>query len=215
MLQARKGQTVAATCQACAIMAPEFDLFAMLGQQYGADWHVDAPARDRGDRAYCACHCIHCGFEREIEAKKLWQGRAPPCKCHRARRDARARETAPGRILSLPRLLTDEDVAAALGCSTQTVKRERRRGRLGYTRVGGRIRYTEAQITAYLQDRRKEPSCESEKTGSARSATIGLAGDQTAPRGAAPGSIQEHDRHNAHRLAQIILMKPSSRSPRG
>ena len=36
-----------------------------------------------------------------------------------------------GRILSLPRLLTEGEVAQALGCSTQTVKRERQRGRLG------------------------------------------------------------------------------------
>ena len=118
-----------------------------------------------------------------------------------------------GRILSLPRLLTDQDVAETLDCSPQTVKRERQRGRLAFIRIGGRIRYTEQQVAAYLQDR--EESCKVEKAARARSATIGSVSGQTAPCGAAPGSITEHDRHAAHRLAQTILSKPNSRSPRG
>ena len=49
-------------------------------------------------------------------------------------------------VLSLPRLLSEEQVAAALGCSPDTVRRERKRGRLGFTKVGGRIRYAEDQM---------------------------------------------------------------------
>jgi len=120
-----------------------------------------------------------------------------------------------GRILSLPRLLTEEEVAQALGCSTQTVKRERQRGHLGYTRIGrGRIRYTEDQVATYLEDQREGP-CKTERAGSARSAGIGSAGAGTAQPGAGPGSTLPPDRLAAHRLAQMILTKPSSRLPRG
>ena len=49
-----------------------------------------------------------------------------------------------------PGLLDELNVATALHCSVATVKRERQRGRLGFTRIGGRIRYTEDQIRQYL-----------------------------------------------------------------
>jgi hypothetical protein len=118
-----------------------------------------------------------------------------------------------GRILSLPRLLTDQDVAVALDCSTQTVKRERQRGRLGFTRVAGRIRFN--RRTGQRVPSGSTGIMQVEKATPARSATIGSVIGQTARCGAAPGSITEHDRHAAHRLAQTILSKPSSRSPRG
>ena len=127
----------------------------------------------------------------------------------------RAPDTSGDRLLSLPRLLTEGEVAQALGCSSQTVKRERQRGRLGYTRIGrGRIRYTEEQVAAYLEDQREGP-CKTEKAGLAKSADIGSADGGTVRPGVGPGSTRQPDRLAAHRLAQMILMKPSSRSPRG
>jgi excisionase family DNA binding protein len=118
------------------------------------------------------------------------------------------------RILSLPRLFTEEEVAEALGCARDTVRRERKRGRLGFTKLGSRIRFTEAQIAAYLENQAMDP-CTTTKSGSAKSTAIGSASDQTAQPGAEPGSIRESDRRDAHHSAQRILTKQSSRSPPG
>ena len=63
---------------------------------------------------------------------------------------AEARE----RILSLPLLLTEQEVARALGCSVDTVRRERKRDKLEFTRVGGRIRHTDDQVRAYIANQR-------------------------------------------------------------
>ena len=40
-----------------------------------------------------------------------------------------------GRVLKLPRLFDEAQVADVLGISPQTVKRERLRGRLAFTRI--------------------------------------------------------------------------------
>lgn len=117
-------------------------------------------------------------------------------------------------VLRLPRLLDEGQVASALGCSTATVKRERQRGRLGFTRIGGRIRYTEDQVAEYLYNQRQEPKCvNNQLTALEKSADFGSASRAEAPTGAEHGSIRQHDRHAAHLLAQQILSKPSSRSP--
>ena len=117
-------------------------------------------------------------------------------------------------VFRLPRLLDEEDVAATLHCSVATVKRERQRGRLGFTRIGrGRIRYTEDQVAEYLQNQREDP-CLSNKTDF-RSGNTGSANRAAAQTGAGHGSTAPPDRHSAHRLAQQILKPPSSRSPNG
>jgi excisionase family DNA binding protein len=118
------------------------------------------------------------------------------------------------RILSLPRLFTEEEVAEALGCARDTVRRERKRDRLGFTKLGSRIRFTEAQIATYLESQATEP-CTTTKHASAKSTAIGSASDQIAQPGVEPGSIRESDRHDAHHSAQMILTKPNSRSPPG
>lgn len=119
----------------------------------------------------------------------------------------------PDEVFRLLRLLDELNVATALHCSVATVKRERQRGRLGFTRIGGRIRYTEDQIRQYLLNQSEEPSCQ--KTGSDKSGNIGFPSRDEALSGVEPGSTKEPDRLGAHRLAQRILMKPSSRSPNG
>jgi excisionase family DNA binding protein len=118
------------------------------------------------------------------------------------------------RILSLPRLFTEEEVAEALGCARDTVRRERKRGRLGFTKLGSRIRFTEAQIAAYLENQAQDP-CTITKSGSAKSTVIGSASDPIVQPGAEPGLIRESDRRDAHHSAQMILTKPSSRLPPG
>jgi hypothetical protein len=119
-------------------------------------------------------------------------------------------------VFRLPRLLDEGDVAAALHCSVATVKRERQRGRLGFTRIGrGRVRYTEDQVAQYLHNQREDPACPSKKTDSGRSADIGSANSGAAQSGAVRGSIRPTDKLTAHRLALSILKKPDSSSPDG
>ena len=120
----------------------------------------------------------------------------------------------PPRVLSLPQLLTEQEVATALGCSVDTVRRERKRGKLGFARIGGRIRHTDDQVRAYISNQREDP-CEKTKTDSEKSEVIGLASGAAARPGVEPGSIAQQDRLAAHRSAQKILTKPNSRSPRG
>jgi excisionase family DNA binding protein len=54
-------------------------------------------------------------------------------------------------ITELPRLWTEAEVAQQLGVNAETLARERRRGNLTASRVGRKIRYTAAQIAAYLE----------------------------------------------------------------
>ena len=57
----------------------------------------------------------------------------------------------------LPKLFTDEGVSDQLGISQMTLWRARRRGRLSYRRIGGRIYYTLQDIEEYLE-RQKQPA---------------------------------------------------------
>lgn len=116
--------------------------------------------------------------------------------------------------LKFPRLLFEEEVAELLGVSVDTVRRERKRGRLGFIKIGGRIRYAEDQVLAYLENQREDPCA---KKGLARSADTGSASDPMADQrhGTEPGSMPRLDRRVAFLSAQAILSKPSSRSPNG
>ena len=53
-------------------------------------------------------------------------------------------------LLLLPPRFTEPEAARELGISTDTVRRERKRGRLGYTRIGRRIFITLDQLHAYV-----------------------------------------------------------------
>ena len=118
--------------------------------------------------------------------------------------------------LRLPRLLTEDKVAELLGISTDTVRRERKRKRLGFTRIGGRVRYAEDQVAAYLQNQREEASpCRKISSALVPSGNIGSADEGTLPPGAAHGSTPTLDRRAVHLSAQTILSKRSSPSRRG
>lgn len=56
-------------------------------------------------------------------------------------------------IVDLPKLYTEAEVAEYLGINEQTVARERKRGRLGYTLVAKKIRFTAEHIQEYLRSR--------------------------------------------------------------
>lgn len=73
--------------------------------------------------------------------------------------------TATAKTTRLPELLTVEDVAAYLHCSTTHVYRAARSGALRHYRVGSRLTFTEAQVIAYLESQAVEPRA---KTGRPR-----------------------------------------------
>jgi hypothetical protein len=54
-------------------------------------------------------------------------------------------------ITELPKLWTEEEVAAMYGLHPETLARLRRSHQMPYTRIGKKIRYTAAHIAAYLE----------------------------------------------------------------
>ena len=120
-------------------------------------------------------------------------------------------------------LLTEQEVAARLRVKSATIRAERLRGKLGYTRVGARIFYTPEQIAEQIAEyleRQSVPACADNPTStSAKSAAIGSARsrDETAPRtrGAAPGTTTAHDRLAVSALAQQTFRRQPSASQRG
>lgn len=55
--------------------------------------------------------------------------------------------------LKMPKLWTETEVAAYFGVSPGTIARERRRGRLKFTRIAKNIRFTDGQIMEYINSR--------------------------------------------------------------
>lgn len=113
-------------------------------------------------------------------------------------------------VLVLPRLYTEPEAAEKLNLTPFTLARERKAGKVSYRKVRRGVRYTDADLQAYVdsilvescQDTRESPTA-------SKSPATGSASDRTASPGAAPGSIVKLDRLAAHRLAQSIL-KPRS-----
>lgn len=103
-------------------------------------------------------------------------------------------------VTDLPRLYTEKDVAGIFGCSPITVKRERDRGRLGYTLIAGRmIRYTQAHIDAYLR-------------GNSCATTSGHLSPAASGTSTGPSTAAAHD---ADRLALEIANSQSAGSRSG
>lgn len=115
-----------------------------------------------------------------------------------------------GDILDLPRLYTEAEAAEKLNTTGFTLARERKAGRIRYRRLRGGIRYTAADLKAYVDSILVVPACESAQPDS-KSAAIGSANDRTVRPGVGLGSIRKLDRLAAHRLAQATL-KPRSSS---
>ena len=110
-------------------------------------------------------------------------------------------------MVDLPhlKLFNERAAAEALSVSIDTLRRERRRAKIAHTMIGGRIRYTEMQLTRYIE----EHECPTKSSGSGKSADTGSASGLTPGNGAAPGSTPQLDRRAAHQLAQSILKTPS------
>jgi len=108
-------------------------------------------------------------------------------------------------VLNLPRMMTEADAAERLGISVFTLARERKARRIAYRKMRGGVRYTEADLAAYVESIRV-PSCRDTETDSAsKSEASGSASGPTAVPGVGRGSILSLDRRAAHRLAQTTL----------
>ncbi len=59
-------------------------------------------------------------------------------------------------------LLTERQAAAALGVSTDTLRREGKRRRVGYAMIAGRPRYTEQHLAAHIHAQEVKPCNESD-----------------------------------------------------
>lgn len=113
-------------------------------------------------------------------------------------------------VAGLPKIFTIDWVAEYLGVSTDTVRREVRRKRLRCTRIGVRLKFTEDQIDAYLQNQGSD-ICENSNDPD-RQKSSGSRSDQTvkARPGAVPGSTTPLDKHAVHRSAQTIFKRPKT-----
>ena len=94
-----------------------------------------------------------------------------------------------------------------LRVSVDTVRRERKRQRLGHVKVGRRIFVTENQLSEYLENQRIDPCHESAENTRAKSVNTGSQSGLPARHGAGPGSISAKDRQAAHLLAQATFRK--------
>lgn len=52
-----------------------------------------------------------------------------------------------------PRLLSSREAADLLGCHQETLYKWLKKGHLSYFRVGGRVKFSPAQLIAYLERR--------------------------------------------------------------
>ncbi len=94
-------------------------------------------------------------------------------------------------ITDLPKLYTEKDIAIHLDVCEETVARERRAGKISFTRVRGQVRYTAAHLAAYLE--RQE--CGTTSRPGTKSGTS-----------AGPSPM---DAQTANRLAREIAKKPT------
>jgi hypothetical protein len=114
------------------------------------------------------------------------------------------------------RLFPEREAARILGISPDTLRRERKRGRIGYVMIGRRPRYAHWQLAEYVSLREVKPCDEnSDQLAPDKSPTTGSAGGRIAPCGAERGSTPSLDRRAEHLSALTILQKPGSRSRGG
>ena len=107
-------------------------------------------------------------------------------------------------VIPIPRLMPLKEVAAALGgVCERTVERERKRGKLGFVRVGGKKYSTEEQVADYIDQQTVKP-CQNE-TGS--EAATGSASTRPVPTGRSRGTTPRPGKPSAGQLAQRTLQR--------
>jgi excisionase family DNA binding protein len=103
-------------------------------------------------------------------------------------------------VIDLPKLWTEEELAVYLDVTTQTLYRERKRGRLGSTRAGAnKVRFTAEHIHEYLRNR----ECPATSTKG-----------QTARTGTSTTTMTPQETQGALALAQQIVSSPKRSSRR-
>jgi hypothetical protein len=120
---------------------------------------------------------------------------------------------------SVPELLNEREAAMILRVKAATVRAERIRGKIAYTRIGARIFYTLQQVSDYLE-RQSVPACASNESNvQVKSGATGSVKSQAETalkkRGAAPGMTHGLDRHLVSALARQIFARQASSSPHG
>jgi excisionase family DNA binding protein len=108
----------------------------------------------------------------------------------------------------LPELFTEKEISEYLGCVKATLARKRRAGEISFTRVGGNVRYTEAQILQYLEDQ----TCPATNPGPIKSATTGSPDVRTGPSGTGHGAARP-DGYDAAASLLRSLEKPRPMTP--
>uniref|UniRef100_UPI0035A86C6A helix-turn-helix domain-containing protein n=1 Tax=Mesorhizobium sp. LHD-90 TaxID=3071414 RepID=UPI0035A86C6A len=105
--------------------------------------------------------------------------------------------------------LSERHAALRLGVSVDTLQRIRKRNEISYRKIGGRVRYTLADLREFVE-RTKVEACEKKTSGSVNSRGT------TSPSGSARhsftplGSIRQPGKPSAHLLAQRTFGKPKS-----
>src|SRR6185295_16878130 len=101
--------------------------------------------------------------------------------------------------LTIPRLLTEREVADLLRVRPSTVRAERIRGKLGFLTIGARIFYAPEQLSEYLERQAVPPCATNESSTQDKSESTGSASIQSettpATPGAAHGTTAALDRH--------------------
>ena len=110
----------------------------------------------------------------------------------------------------LPEVFTEEEIAAHFDVSPATIARERRAGKIGFTKISGKVVYTPQHVADYLARNERGP-CPSIKTGSSESANTGSTNAQTAPRGADAGTTEKPDKFDGG-ASRLLTFKPPSKS---
>lgn len=112
-------------------------------------------------------------------------------------------------------LLDENEAAAILRVKPCTVRNERVRGKLGFTKIGKRVFYTAEQLHSYLQTQSVQPCVGAIPPPSpAKSVTIGSPkipiALERATRGAELGTIDQAARHAVLALAQQTFRRQAS-----
>ena len=109
-------------------------------------------------------------------------------------------------IVVFPKLFTEREAAEMLSISLATIRRVRDSGKIAYRRVSKGIKYTQADLSEYLDNGRVP--CKTSNTKD-KSESTGCQSEKVRTPGAERGSTGAHDKQSAHRLAQATFGKPN------
>ncbi|WP_337054040.1 helix-turn-helix domain-containing protein [Pseudoxanthomonas sp. USHLN014] len=101
----------------------------------------------------------------------------------------------------LPELMTEAEAASYLGVAEVTLRRIRKREKIGYIRIGSKPKYTESHLLKFLEQQTCQPA--------SASATTGSNSEKDRASGSGRGATRQ-DASSALRLAQETLTRQKS-----